>query len=107
MSRTRLTASVTERLDRIATELEQAGRPDMALAVDMVSDRLEKKSTHKCEICDKPVKDIKESICEDCDQKAEESHDNNYEGEWELLSDARLKGVWGDLFDKAKKWLTK
>ena len=42
MSRTRLTASVTERLDRIATELEQSGRPDMALAVDKVSDRLDK-----------------------------------------------------------------
>ena len=42
MNRTRLTASVTERLDRVATELEQAGRPDMALALDQISDRLDK-----------------------------------------------------------------
>ena len=45
MSRIRLTASVTERLDRIASELEQAGRPDMALAVDSISDRLENKES--------------------------------------------------------------
>jgi len=34
---------LTERLDRIASELEQAGRPDMALALDMVSDLLDRR----------------------------------------------------------------
>jgi hypothetical protein len=33
-------SSFTERLDRVATELEQAGRPDMALAIDQISDRI-------------------------------------------------------------------
>ena len=38
--RTRLTASVTDRLDKIATELEKAGRQDMALALKQVSERI-------------------------------------------------------------------
>lgn len=38
-------SSIAKKLDRIATELEQAGRPDMALALDSVSDRLENKES--------------------------------------------------------------
>ena len=41
MSKIQKRTSITERLDRVATELEQAGRPDMALAIDKVSDRLD------------------------------------------------------------------
>ena len=41
MSRVRLTEPVTARLDKIATELEQSGRPDLAMALDRISDRLD------------------------------------------------------------------
>jgi ribosome-associated translation inhibitor RaiA len=37
--------NITSRLDKVAEELEQAGRPDIALALDKVSDQLEKQAT--------------------------------------------------------------
>jgi len=34
--------TLTERLDKIASEIEQSGRPDIALALDRISDKLER-----------------------------------------------------------------
>lgn len=64
MPRTRLTdriaktASITERLDKIATELEQVD-PKMALAIDLVSDKLENRVADDITLLKKDIEKIK------------------------------------------------
>jgi hypothetical protein len=59
--------SVTARLDVIATELEQAGAPLMAMAVDKVSDKIDKKCV-SCEVCGVSTPFIKTETGYRCDK---------------------------------------